>query len=254
MKKTIIIALREWKVFFFTPFAMVIIPLYLTLCGIFFYAKVDRYLTLANPNDTLQRSAGLNLNAHLLIPFLSNLLNIFIFIVPLITMRTFSEEKKTGTYDLLVSYPVRPWEIIIGKYIGASALVLLLLGLSLLFPAFVLWKADPYLMQVASAYLGLILFIFFYVAVGVIASLLTENQFVAAIISYGIFFSTVLFQWLAYISVAPWDRFFANFLFVSHLDSFNSGLIFLGDIAVYLCVTTVILIGGTWKLRKHFIR
>lgn len=252
MKKIWALILREWKNFFHTPFAVIIVPLYLILCGTYFYAKLDQYMNMANPNETVQKVAGLNVTIHLLTPFFKDLINVLTFIIPLLTMRSFSEEKKMGTYDLLVSYPLRPWEILLGKYLGSVSLVLFLLGISLIFPAVIFWKGEPYLPQVLSTYLGYVLFIFFYVAVGVVGSLLTENQIVAAIISYGVFFAAILIQWLAYISGAPWDRFFSNFLLVAHLDSFRTGLIFVGDIAAYLCITSLFLLCGYLKLKQHF--
>ena len=244
--------MKEWKLFFYTPFALIILPLFMLLCGTYYYSALDRYLNLTNPNQTLKVISGVTTTTHLLLPYLQNLLNIFIFAIPIITMRSFSEEKKLGSYDLLISYPLSPWQIFFGKYLGALTLSLLLLLLSFIFVGWTILKGDVFLPQIFSAYLGLFLFILFYNAVGVLASLLTENQIVAALIGYGVFFSTILFQWLAYVSGAPWDTFFANFLFVSHLDSFRNGLIFVGDVAAFICMTSALIIAGYWKLRKHY--
>ncbi|QQR80000.1 MAG: ABC transporter permease [Deltaproteobacteria bacterium] len=211
MKKIFVLMTKEWKLFFYTPFALVIVPLFLVLCGTYYYSSLDRYLNLTDPNQTLKAVSTVNITTHLIIPFLQNLLNIFIFITPIITMRSFSEEKKLGSYDLLISYPIHPLEIFLGKFFGTLTLSLGLLLMSFIFVGFTILKGDVFIPQVASAYLGLFLFILFYNAVGVFASLLTENQIVAALIGYGVFFSTILFQWLAYVSGAPWDQFFQTF-------------------------------------------
>lgn len=252
MKQLSAIVAREWKVFFQTPFAMVILTLYLVLAGTYFYSSFDRYLTLANPSDTTLRVEGLNVTIHLVVPFLKELVNALIFIIPLITMRSFSEEKKLGTYDLLVSYPVKPGTILLGKYLGAATLVLSLLAFSLVYCAIIFWRGEPFLHQIGSAYLGYTLFLLFYVASGVVASLFTENQIVAAIITYAVIFCAVVFTWLAHISSSPWDRFFAHFLFLAHLESFRNGLIFFGDIVAYLSITFLILLAGWLKIRRHF--
>lgn len=254
MRKILLLIKKEWSLFLRSPYGIVITTLFLVLCGIYFYAKLDMYLGFVQPGENEMRVSGVNIHIHLLTPFFSDLLNIFIFLVPIMTMRTFAEERKLGTYELLISYPIRPWELLIGKYLGNLSIALFLLVLSFPFCAFVLWKGEPYLPQMMVSYVGLVFFLFFYVAIGVVGSLLTENQIVAALISYGIFFSMSLFQWLAYVVKAPWDRFFANFLLISHLNSFREGLLFLGDAAVFLCVTIAVLIGGYWKLRSHFIR
>lgn len=252
MKKILALMSKEWKLFFYTPFGLVIVPLFLILCGTYYYSALDRYLTLISPQQNFRVLSDVNVTTHLIIPFLQNLLNLFIFIIPIITMRSFSEEKKLGSYDLLISYPLHPLEIFFGKYLGTLTLGLSLLGLSGLYVSYTLIKGDAFLPQVLSAYLGLFLFILFYTAAGVLASLMTENQIVAALITYGVFFSTILLQWLAFVSKAPFDKFFANFLFVSHLESFRQGFIFAGDIAAYLCSTMALVLIGYWKLRQHY--
>ncbi|MBI4411425.1 MAG: ABC-2 transporter permease [Deltaproteobacteria bacterium] len=252
MKQLIAIAVREWKVFFQTPFAMVVLTLYLVLAGTYFYASFDRYLTLANPSEATTRVAGLNVTIHLLIPFLRDLMSVFVFIIPLITMRSFAEEKKLGTYDLLVSYPVRPAVILMGKYLGSVTLVFGLLGLSLVYCSVIVWKGEPFLPQIGSVYLGYTLFLLFYVASGIVVSLFTENQIVSALVTYAVVFCAVVFAWLAHVSPAPWDRFFAHFLFLAHLESFRNGLIFTGDIAAYVTTTVAILLVGWLKIRRHF--
>lgn len=254
MKKFFAIAAKEWKFFFYTPFGLVILPLFLVLSGVFFFTKLDTYLQYASPSVTTTVVSGLNTSKHLLIPFFQDLLNVFVFIVPLMTMRTFAEEKKTGTFDLLVSYPLKPWQIVLGKYFGIFVVVLVLLGLSWIFLGFIFWKGHPFLPQIFSAYLGLLLFLSFYTAVGVLASQITENQFIAAIIAYAVFFATILIGFLAFISGRPWDRVFSNFLFVSHVQNFYSGLIFIGDVASYLCTTVFILVFAIWRLRKYYQR
>jgi len=87
---------------------------------------------------------------------------------------------------------------------------------------------------------------------GVTMSLLTENQIVAALLSYVAISSGILFSWLAFISTSPWDSIFANFLYTEHMKSFRLGLIFIGDIAMYLCVAGLFLVFGYWKLRGHY--
>ncbi|MFH1653688.1 MAG: ABC transporter permease [Pseudomonadota bacterium] len=252
--KTFTIAWNEWKIFFHTPFAMLIIPLFIALCSIYFYAKLDSFLSLLNPSDAATTVKGLNINSFLLLPFFKDMLNVFIFIIPLITMRTFAEEKKMGNFELLISYPVRPEKILFGKYLGVLTIILLLLLLSFIYPLITIIFGDPYLPLILSTYLGFFLFILMYSALGVYASLLTENQIIAAIITYGAFFGTFLLRWLAYVSFSPLDKFFQNYLFVVHINNLMNGFMFTGDIAMYLCTTGIILTLAYWRIRRHYVR
>lgn len=256
MKIVWLLATKEWKAFFFTPFAMIVLVLYFVLCGSYFSTNLEAYLNIAHPNESLSelnvKLAGLNVMGFLLQPFFESLFNIFMFVVALITMRVFAEEKKSATYELLVSYPVGPWQILLGKYIGTLSIVLSMLGASLVYPIIIQQFGPVYWPQVWTTYLGYTLFLMVYVAVGVWASLLTENQLVAAVITYGAIFLSFLVGYVAHIVGAPLDRFFANFLFIEHLNSFRQGLLFLGDFVVYCVGTAVFLALAFLRLKRHY--
>lgn len=252
MKKILIIATREWKHFFQTPFAMVVLPIYLVLCGVYFNLALENYLALINPTDTTTKIHGITVNAYLLLPFFKDIFNVLLFFIPLITMRSFAEEKKLATYDLLISYPVKPWEILLGKYLGAVTIILMMLVWSLVYTLVPILRGQSYLPLILTTYLGYVCFIIFYVAVGVVASLATENQIVAAIITYLALLGAALVQWLAFISPAPWDKLFAHFLLIAHLDTFRSGVIFLGDIIAYFSLAIAFLMAGYLKIRRHY--
>lgn len=254
MKKILLIASKEWKLFFRTPFAVVILPLFLLIVGLFAYSNLEYYLSLINAGDAAFTVKGLSVSQHILSPYFKNLVNIFIMMIPLVTMRSFSEERKTGTYDLLISYPLRSYEILLGKFLGVFffSLFLLFLTTPLVFLCF--WYGQPHVPQILTTYLGMGLFLFFFTAMGVTASLLTENQFVAALLAYLGYFATLLFSWLAFIAKAPWDKFFSNFLLTNHIDSFRIGLVYLGDIVVYIVLTFFVLACALRKLERHSIR
>lgn len=252
MRKTLLIAQREVKHFFQTPFAMVIITVFLVLCGVHFSASLDTYLNLTNPDDETATVIGIMVNKNLLLPFLRNVFNLLLFFVPLITMRSFAEERKLATYDLLVSYPVKPWEILLGKYLGVLIIVLGLLAWSFVYVLVTIYKGEPYLPAIFTTYLGYFFFIVFYVAVGVVISLNTENQIVAAIITYLALLGAIIIQWLAYNSPAPLDKFFAHFLLLAHIETFIKGNIFLGDVAAYVSVTLIFLLVGYRKIQRHY--
>lgn len=254
MRTVFFIMQKEWKTFFHTPFAMLVVPLFFILSGSYFSSNLDAYMTFAHPNQSIEGVQGLNVMGFLLIPFYESLFNVFIFIIPLITMRSFAEEKKSATYELLISYPIPPWSIVLGKYLGLLAIVLALLAGSLVYPLITAWKGAPYWPQIFSVYVGYTLFVFLFVAIGLWASLLTENQLVAAIITYAAFFLSFLIGYVAHLVGAPFDAWFANFLVFEHLQSFRTGLIFLGDIVVFIGLSVIFLMVAYYRLRRHYIR
>lgn len=254
MKTVWLIMQKEWKTFFHTPFAMLVVPLFFILSGSYFASNLDAYMTFAHPNQGIEGIQGLNVMGFLLLPFYESLFNVFIFIVPLITMRSFAEEKKSATYELLVSYPIPPWTIVIGKYLGLLAIVMMLLAGSMVYPIITAWKGQPYWPQIMSTTLGYSLFLMLFVAIGLWASLLTENQLVAAIITYAAFFLSFLIGYMAHLVGAPFDAWFSNFLVFEHLQSFRTGLVFLGDIMVFLGLTSILLVIAYYRLRRHYIR
>lgn len=254
MKNVWFLIVKEWKSFFYTPFAMVVLPVFLVLSGSYFVSTLDGYLQMVSPNEASMLVLGVNVNQHLLMPFFNSLLNIFVFIIPLVSMRTFSEEKKSATYELLVSYPLTPMQILLGKYLGLLFIMMFLLALSAVYPVFVMWMGHPTVAMIVTVYLGYALFVMLFSAIGLWASLLTENQFIAAVITYAVYFLSFLITYLAFISPAPFDRVFSNFLVVAHLESFRQGLLFQGDIAVFLACTMLFLTLSYDQLRRHYTR
>lgn len=246
--------MNEWKTFFHTPFALLLVPSYVALCGVAFYSSLYTYYQMAYPSDTSTGVQGLNVTVHLLIPFLGGLFKVLVLIVPLLTMRTFAEERRSGTFELMVTYPVKPHEIILGKYFGVLTIILGMLSLSFVYPAFVFLRGEPVIPQILNIYLGYILFIVFYVSVGVYASLLTENQLIAAIITFGILLSSHVFSWIAFVSPSPFDRIAANFMVAAHMSSFQNGLLYLGDIVCYISLAVFFLLLSYWRLRRYFVR
>jgi ABC-2 type transport system permease protein len=233
---------------------MVVVPLFLVLSGSFFWAQLDTYLNFSTPTETMAGVEGLSVMGHLLIPFFRSLISIFIFVVPILTMRAFSEEKKSGTYELLVSYPLQPAQILLGKLLGLVSIVLGLLLLSGIYPAFVMWQAEPHVPQILTAYLGYALFLLLYVTVGVVISLFTENQLISAFLTFLFFLASYLIQLLAHYATAPLDAVFSNFLVIAHLETFRSGMLLLGDLFVYPCLTIIVFLIGLMKLNQHSVR
>jgi len=182
MRNVLTIAGREVRSFFTSPVAYVLLAVYLALAGYFFYALLTAfnqtlqiYAMMRNP----EMLARFNLNQMVLAPLLHNLSVLLIFIVPAITMRMFPEEKRAGTYELLLTSPVRVGEIVLGKFLGGLVLVLLMVALSGLFGVLLTAYGNPEVPMMLSGYLGLTLMGIVFLAVGTLVSSFTDNVVIA---------------------------------------------------------------------------
>ena len=181
MRAVIAIARRELGAIFGSPVAWVLLTIYLVLSGYFFYSGVLFFVTFgAQMLPTgLWRYVFLDIQ------------KVLMLVLPLVTMRLFAEERKLGTIELLWTYPVRDHQIVAGKFLAALAFLAVLLGLTA-FPFLVFHQL--YAFDVApplAGFLGLALLGTLFVSCGLAASTLTENQVVAAMITYG----TLVFAW-----------------------------------------------------------
>jgi ABC-2 type transport system permease protein len=176
------IAGRELRSYFSSPVAYVLLAAYLALAGYFFYAllvafnqTLQIYSMMRNP-EMLTR---FNLNQMVIAPLLHNLSVLLIFVVPAITMRMFPEEKRSGTYELLLTSPVRVGEIVLGKFLGGLLLVLLMVALSGLFGVLLSAYGNPEVPMMLAGYLGLALMAIVFLAIGTLISSFTDNVVIA---------------------------------------------------------------------------
>src|SRR5262245_20411002 len=182
MRNVLTIAGKEIRSYFSSPVAYVLLAAYLALAGYFFYAllvafnqTLQIYSMMRNP-EALQR---FNLNQMVIVPLLHNLSVLLIFIVPAITMRLFPEEKRAGTYELLLTSPVRVGEIVLGKFLGGTVLVLLMVALSGLFGLLLRAYGNPEIPMMLAGYLGLALLALTFLALGTLVSSFTDNVVIA---------------------------------------------------------------------------
>lgn len=169
------IARREYRQYFSNPAAYIIAAVILLVIGMIFYAMI---------NTGLQQQFVPSVA-----DIVSTLAFLLIFTIPAITMRTLSEEARLGTIELLLTAPVRDWEVVVGKWLGAFLFVASIIGITLVYPVILNNMVDPGIDQGAmiSAYLGLLLTTAAFVAIGVMVSSFFENQIASFILSMGLF-------------------------------------------------------------------
>ena len=184
MKNALAIASREIRSYFVSPVAYVVLTGFLLLSGWFFFNLLARFSYLLQIYSGMQRGGELerlNLNEFVISPLLHNLSVVLVILIPVISMRTFAEEKRLGTFELLLTSPLRVGEIVAGKYLGALAFVSVMLALTAIYPILLVIYGDPEAGIMLSGYLGLYLVAASFLAIGLLTSSLTENQIIAAV-------------------------------------------------------------------------
>jgi ABC-2 type transport system permease protein len=180
-RRTWIIMRRELAAFFGGPLAWMLSAIFAGLTGYFFYSELALFVL----------AGGANLAAGLWPHVFLDVRLVMVLVLPLLTMRLVAEERKLGTFELLCTLPVRDHEILAGKYLAVVVVFLAMLAPTGIGPlTLYLWHPFP-LGPVAAGYLGLVLLGLAVLACGLAASTTSENQIVAAMLTYG----TLIFLW-----------------------------------------------------------
>ena len=150
---------------------------------------------------------------------------IFLFVLPMVTMRTYSEEKRSGTIELLLTSPLTDFQIIMGKFLGAMGLYAAMLAVTLLHIGLLFWLGNPEWMPIVTTYLGLLLMGGCFISVGLLISSLTKNQIVAGMATFAVFLMLWVINWIASF-IGPTAQAVLNYLSITdHLDDFTRGVI-----------------------------
>ncbi len=230
MKAIFTILKRELKSYFASPIAYIILVVFLVLSGIFFFFYLESFIrSQFDPRFQLFREK-LNLNEFVIRPYFGTTSVVLLFMIPLITMRLIAEERKNFTAELLFTSPVRVSQIVFGKFLASFSLFALMVALSAIYLVVLRVYGNPDLGPVLSAYLGLFLLGGSLISAGLFASSLTENQIVAAVISFGI----LLVFWILGASSDADNSILGYISIINHLDNFTKGIIALRDTIYYL--------------------
>jgi gliding motility-associated transport system permease protein len=238
VKKLFAIVGREWRAYFLSPLAYVILTAYMFLNG-FIFSRIVAFLS----------TPGVPRERFLSLMFTNTYFWIFtLFIVPIITMRLLAEERKSGTLEVLLTSPVSETTVVLGKFLGALGFFLVIWIPSLVFVLYLGSRTAVDYGSVASGYLGIALIGAYFIAIGVFASTLTKNQIVAAILTFAMLiplFSAGLFQ----AGADPSRQTLIDYLNMwDHMDEFARGIVdtrrlvyYLSGMAFFLFLSAVVL-------------
>jgi ABC-2 type transport system permease protein len=185
------------------------------------------------------QSFPMNINEWIVRPLMSNINVVALFLIPMITMRLFAEEKRSGTIELLMTSPINDIEIVLGKWLAAVGLYSVMLFISLLHLSFLFRYGQPDWRPLAVGYLGLLLQGGCLLAIGTFISTCTSNQIVAGAIGFAISILLFVLNWISEFGSSVSDRVIGYFSVQAHFESFSKGVIDSKDIVFY--VTMIIL-------------
>lgn len=237
MMRTLAIAGKEIRSLFVSPIAYVVLTGFLLLSGWFFFNLLFRFsylLTLYANFQGPHAAQGLNLNDYVLIPLLHNLTIILVIMVPLITMRAFAEEKKNGTYELLLTSPLTVTQIVLGKFLGSLFFITVMLLLTGIYPAILLIYGNPEIGIMAAGYLALFLLAVAFVSIGLLTSSMTENQIIAAVSCFVSLLLLYILSWPAETTGTTVGAILKYLSVIEHFSEMVKGLIDSKDLVYFL--------------------
>jgi ABC-2 type transport system permease protein len=240
MSNILAIANKELRSYFTSPIAYIVIGLFAALYGFFFWAILQYFVAQSMQMGQLgmQGPQTMNVNQMLIRPLVQNVTILVLFLMPMVTMRTYSEEKRSGTIELLLTSPLSDFQIIMGKFLGALALYLIMLAVTLIHIAILFIYGRPEWKPIVTAYIGLVLLGGCFISLGLFISSLTKNQIVAGMVTFAVFLFLWIITWIGSFSGPTVDKLTTYLSIIDHLDDFGKGVIDTTHVIYYLSFIT----------------
>lgn len=234
MKNILLICRKELKSYFASPIAYLLMAFFGLVFGFGFYTATRDMMRFSMQAQMMGQPQSMNVNEQIIRPLLGFASTIALFLIPMITMRTIAEEKRTGTIELLLTSPTKDIEIIVGKWLGAMTLYLCVLAMSMINIALLFAWGQPDLKPVLVAYLGLILQGGALLAIGVFISSTTRNQIVAGGVTFFVCLLLWLLSWFTAFDSSAMAKVINYLSIVTHFENFSKGVLDSKDVIFYL--------------------
>lgn len=225
------IARKELRALFLSPLAWVILGVVQLLLGYLFLLQLDQYLVIQPRLAAMEGAPGVT--DMVVAPLFGNAAVILLLVVPLVTMRLISEERRNGTLDLLASAPITPLQIVLGKYLGILVFLGVMLAITALMPLSLLAGGWLDFGKLAGGLLGIGLLVAAFAAAGLFMSSLTAQPVVAAVASFGLLLLLWIIDWAARGQAAP-DGVLTYLSLMGHYESLVRGLFRSTDVIYYV--------------------
>lgn len=240
---------KEARSLFASPIAWVVLTVYVSLTGVYFFQHLVSYNQLlfvyaaeglgGSGFDRGTIPSQINILNELFVPASNDFSLFLLAVLPLITMRVFAEERSNGTDELLRTVPLRSWEIVAAKHGATYAFVALLLAMSAVYPAVAVHQSGLGLPHLAALYSGQLAYGIALAAIGLACSSLTQSQIVAAILAYAIPFVLLDFSWLSNSVEEATAAFLASLAIMPHFEGFARGVIDLRHLLYFASLVTL---------------
>jgi ABC-2 type transport system permease protein len=235
MSNILAIAQKELRGYFATPIGYIVIGMFALLWGWFYYVMLMIFNQQSLQLGGLE-GGNVDINSQLIRPLFLNASVILLFVLPLVTMRIYSEEKRSGTIELLLTSPLTDVEIIIGKFLGALTLYAAMLAITVIHVGLLFSYGNPEWRVVVIGYLGLLLMGGCFISVGLLISSMTKNQIVSGMITFAVFLMLWVINWPASF-VGPNMQNILNYLSITdHFDDFTKGVLDTKHLVYYFSV------------------
>lgn len=233
MGNILAIAQKELRSYFASPIAYVIIGFFALVFGWFYVVALDYFMRMSMQMG-MPGQGQVNINNMAIRPVLQNVSVVALFVVPMITMRTYAEEKKTGTIELLLTSPVTDFQIIMGKFVGAVALYLLMVAITSIHMAVLFVYGNPEWKPILTGYLGLLLMGASFISVGLLISSLTRNQIVAGMVTFAVLLLLWTIGWMQESAGPTGQKILQALSLTDRFDDFTKGVIDLKHVVYYV--------------------
>ncbi len=238
MRNILAVAGKELRAYFHSPIAYLVLALYAVLCGFFFYNYTAAFVVQTFRMMAMgQMGPNVSINEYIIRPLYAGVLTVvLLLLVPLVTMRLFAEEKRSGTIELLLTSPLTDLQIILGKFLGALALYAIMVLLSFLYVGLLFLYGNPNARPLLAQGLGILLFGGALLALGMFISTFTRNQIIAGVVAFALFLLLYVFDWVNAYSSTTVGRVMSYMALTTHFDNFAKGMIDSSDVVYYLSV------------------
>jgi ABC-2 type transport system permease protein len=237
MNNVLAIAHKEIRSYFASPIAYIVIGLFALLFGGFYVAILDWFVRQGTQMAMGMGPMPMNVNQQMIRPLLENTAVMLLFVLPMITMRTYSEEKRSGTIELLLTSPLTDLQIILGKFVGAMTLYATMLAVTLVYVGVLFFFGTPEWKPVVTAYLGLLLLGGSFISVGLLISSLTKNQIVAGMLTFAVFMLLWIINWMDTLA-GSFEPIVTYLSVTRHFDDFAKGIIDTKHVIYYVSFIT----------------
>ena len=234
MRNTLALAQKELRSYFQSPIAYIVIGFFALVYGFIYFVVLRIFVNQAMQASLMGGGRAMNVNQQVISPVFQNVTVIALFMLPMVTMRSYAEEKRSGTIELLLTSPVSDFQIVMGKFLGALALYAIMLAVSVIHIGILFVYGRPEWKPLVTAYLGLLLLGGCFLSVGLLISSLTKNQIVAGMVTFAVFLFLWIITWIGGFGGSTLDQVTNYLSIIEHYDDFGKGIIDTTNLIYYV--------------------